>query len=128
MTLRTQAGRGWRPWIASIAAYLFVLQTLLAAVAVTQAAAASATDLPTILCAEHTTPAGTNPDQPAKAALCEHCVVCAVAAVTPPVPDGAALVALRFGAAATAASITAPSSIPAWRIGLRTSQGPPQIA
>lgn len=111
-----------------IAAYLFVLQTLLAGVVVTQAAAASTAGLPTILCAEHTAPADSDPTQPSKAPLCEHCVACAVAAVATPAPETPAATILRFAHTAITPAMVDPASSPAWRIGLHTSRGPPQSA
>ncbi|MGD9846307.1 MAG: hypothetical protein AB7U47_13065 [Variibacter sp.] len=111
-----------------IAAYLFVLQTLLAGIVVTQAAAASPADLPTILCAEHTAPVDSGPTQPSKAPLCEHCVACVVAAVATPAPETPAATILRFAHAAIAPTIAEPASSPARRIGLHTSRGPPRSA
>jgi hypothetical protein len=111
-----------------IAAYLFVLQTLLAGIVVTQAAAAPAANLPTILCVEHTAPADNDPTQPSRAPLCEHCVACAVAAVATPAPGASASTVLRFAHEAVTPTIADPVSSPAWRIGLHTSRGPPQSA
>lgn len=111
-----------------IAAYLFVLQTLLAGIVVTQAAAAPASGLPTILCAEHTALSDSDPSAPEKAPLCEHCVACAVTAIATPAPETPAATILRFSHPAVTPTAADPASSPAWRIGLHTSRGPPQSA
>lgn len=129
MTLRAQAGRGWRPWIAVIAAYVFVLQTLLAAVAVTQATASTpAADLSLVICTEHTAAADTAPDKSGSAALCVHCAACVNAGTAPLLPQAGAVSAVRFPVAAHVATKAFSAPTPASLTGPRSSRGPPRIA
>ena len=112
-----------------IAAYVFVLQTALAGIAVTQAAAASpSSDLPFVLCAEHAAAPDSLPDQPSKQALCEHCIACAATAVSLPAPDPAAAGIVRFAHRATAPPAPDAAVTPAWRLGFHPSRGPPRTA
>jgi hypothetical protein len=113
-----------------IAAYVFVLQTALAGIAVSQAAAAAApsSQLPFVLCAEHASAPDSLPDQPAKQAPCEHCVACVIAAVALPTPEGSAAFIVTRAAPLRIVSAQIASPTRAWPIGPRTSQGPPRIA
>jgi hypothetical protein len=112
-----------------IAAYLFVLQTALAGIAVTQAAAAApSSQLPFVLCAEHASAPDSLPDQPSKQAPCEHCVACVMAAVALPTRDPAAAGVVRFAHRATAPPAQDAVATPAWRLGFHPSRGPPRIA
>jgi hypothetical protein len=112
-----------------IAAYVFVLQTLLASVAITQAAAAGpSADLPLVLCAEHISAPDSLPDQPSKQKLCEHCVACAFATVAFDAPDAFASLTTRFAHRATASPAREAMPAISWCNRQPPPRGPPQTA
>jgi hypothetical protein len=112
-----------------IAAYVFVLQTLLASVAITQAAAAGpSSDLPLVLCAEHISAPASLPDQPSKQKLCDHCVACAFATLAFDAPGAFASLTIRFAHRATASPAQEATATLSWRDRQPPPRGPPQTA
>jgi hypothetical protein len=120
-----------RSWIALVAAYAFVLHAMLSGVALSQMAAAVASDLPVVLCAgghaDDATGSGGS-DQTDKAISCAACAICAFAGAlaTPPAGAHAARLPIVTGAALALPAQLAP--VAARTAGPRLSQGPPPIA
>jgi hypothetical protein len=118
-----------RSWIAIGAAYLFVLQAMLSGIALSQMAAAAASDLPVVLCASgHASDDNTGDgSQPGKAMSCAACALCAVSGqlAAPAAVESAVLPRVAVTVARLSLAQLAP--VAAKPAGPRLSQGPPRI-
>jgi hypothetical protein len=120
-----------RSLIALVAAYAFVLQAMLSGVALSQMAAAVASEMPVVLCAgghAGDDVPGSSGSHSGKAIACAACALCSIggALATPPATMQTAHRPLVTAAALSSSALLAPAV--AKPAGPRLSQGPPRIA